>query len=317
MDAASANRTTIVIAHRLSTIRNADLIVVMQQGDLIEQGTHNELLALGGVYADLVKKQEIATKQVGATEEYDVDEEELLKQEIAAVAQEQQKLAEAAEPAAATKDTTSDHLVRMSTISSIDAFELKLRKEKEARKDRMKQKAPIGDILRQMRSEWPLLGTGIVGAAIAGAIFPCFALIFARVMTLMVNPADIAPGPMQGANLYAFCFVMFGVASLIGFGMQIISFEVAGERYTERLRGFIFDAYMRQEIGYFDEEDHSMGALTSKLAIDSKNVNELVTKVWGDITQVTASGITGKSARKKKNESSHFTSHFTNYNGMI
>lgn len=291
MDAAAANRTTVVIAHRLSTIRNADLIVVMQHGDLVEQGTHNELLALGGVYADLVKKQEIATKQTGAAEDDDVDEEELLKQEQAAVAQEQQKLAEAEN---AIKDTTSDHLVRMSTVSSIDAFELKLRKEKEARKDRMKQKAPIRDILRQMRSEWPLLGSGIVGAIIAGAIFPCFALIFGRVMTLMVNPKDVAPGPMQGANLYAFCFVMFGVASLIGFGLQIISFEVAGERYTERLRGYIFDAYMRQEIGYFDEDDHSMGALTSKLAIDSKNVNELVTKVWGDITQVTASGITGK-----------------------
>ncbi|CEJ01545.1 Putative ABC multidrug transporter mdr1 [Rhizopus microsporus] len=77
LDAASADRTTIVIAHRLSTIRNADLIVVMQQGDLIEQGTHNELLALDGVYADLVRKQEIATKQVGADVE-EPDAEELL-----------------------------------------------------------------------------------------------------------------------------------------------------------------------------------------------------------------------------------------------
>lgn len=72
---------------------------------------------------------------------------------------------------------------------------------------------------------------------------------------------------------------MFGLASILGFSTQIASFEVAGERYTERLRAAIFRAYCKQEIGFFDDEDNSMGALTSKLAIDSKNVNEMVTKV--------------------------------------
>lgn len=51
------NRTSIVIAHRLSTIQNADLIVVMQKGEIVEQGTHNELLALKGSYHKLVAMQ--------------------------------------------------------------------------------------------------------------------------------------------------------------------------------------------------------------------------------------------------------------------
>ena len=50
-------RTSFVIAHRLSTIRDADLILVLRDGDIIEQGRHSELLAKGGFYADLYNSQ--------------------------------------------------------------------------------------------------------------------------------------------------------------------------------------------------------------------------------------------------------------------
>ena len=57
MDRLMEGRTSFVIAHRLSTIRNADLILVVQQGNIVEQGTHAELLAKDGAYADLYNSQ--------------------------------------------------------------------------------------------------------------------------------------------------------------------------------------------------------------------------------------------------------------------
>jgi ATP-binding cassette subfamily B multidrug efflux pump len=57
MDALMKGRTSFIIAHRLSTIRNADLILVIREGDIVEQGSHEELMARNGFYADMYNSQ--------------------------------------------------------------------------------------------------------------------------------------------------------------------------------------------------------------------------------------------------------------------
>ena len=57
MDRLTRGRTSFVIAHRLSTIRDADLILVMDKGDIVESGTHEQLLEKGGLYKELYTSQ--------------------------------------------------------------------------------------------------------------------------------------------------------------------------------------------------------------------------------------------------------------------
>lgn len=64
LENASKNRTTIVIAHKLATIRNADSIVVISKGKLIEQGRHEDLVSRNGIYATLVKAQDLAPANI-------------------------------------------------------------------------------------------------------------------------------------------------------------------------------------------------------------------------------------------------------------
>jgi ATP-binding cassette subfamily B protein len=74
LDNALAGRTALVIAHRLSTVRAADLIVVLEGGRVVEQGRHGELLARGGLYADLYTTQFAAESTEASTDEPAQDE---------------------------------------------------------------------------------------------------------------------------------------------------------------------------------------------------------------------------------------------------
>jgi len=80
LDALMEGRTTFVIAHRLSTVRRADMILVMDKGRIAERGTHEELLARGGLYKEIHDLQLIG--HAGFTEEAEVASDELFTKQV-------------------------------------------------------------------------------------------------------------------------------------------------------------------------------------------------------------------------------------------
>ncbi|KAH8552424.1 P-loop containing nucleoside triphosphate hydrolase protein [Umbelopsis sp. PMI_123] len=296
LDVAAADRTTVVIAHRLSTIKNADLIVVMKDGKIIEMGKHNELLEMDGVYKQLVLKQKIKLQEdaqsKGVTDLSEIDpfdddsmDDDQLEKAL------QQETVELATNVADAERAAKERV--RADAGDLDAYQLKLQKEKELKKAALNQKAPMKRVLMMMKPEWGLLLLGIFGGMLSGIVFPAYALVFSRVVIMLQENNLVWEPPFQGPNLYAFVFVVIGIGAFFGTTMRVVCFEIAGEKYTERLRAIAFDAMLKQEIGYYDDDLHSLGAMTSRLAVDAANVNFLITRAWNDISLLVCCTITG------------------------
>ncbi|KAI8620681.1 putative ABC transporter protein, partial [Chytriomyces sp. MP71] len=289
LDAAAKDRTTIVIAHRLSTIKTADKIVVLAKGEIIEAGTHNELLALNGVYYQLVEKQKIR-QQVESTLQSPVQDDADVPAKLGMPLP--GSVTSLKDPVTGVVTETALQMEDRAAIANAAGNKAKEKKEREKAMLR-KQKAPIGRVLMLMKNEWWLLIFGVIGAGGAGIIFPVFGLVFSTITVVLLDPSQADPGPFQGANLYAFAFVIMGLGAFVVYIVQFYGFEMAGAALTRRLRVLTFQALLRQEVGYFDDESHSLGALTSRLAVDAAKVGDLVTKVWADATQLVVTGVTG------------------------
>lgn len=179
LEVAAAGRTTITIAHRLSTIRDAHNIVVMTEGSIVEQGTHDELLEKRGAYYKLVSAQNIA-----AVDELTAAEQEALDagdDEI--VRQASHNKAEAGyieDP----DDNIRAKLNRTNTQGSASSKALQSRKAEE------EQKYGLWTLIKLIaafnKSEWKLMLWGLGWSIICGGGNPTGALFFAKQIMVCV-----------------------------------------------------------------------------------------------------------------------------------
>ena len=259
LDKARLGRTTIVVAHRLSTIQTADLIVVIDSGKIVEQGTHDELLKKEGVYFKLVEAQQGK----------DNDDIEL---EFATAKERREALANKGRTR--TMSTTKDpEAGRKSEFQpNGETNILNAAEKKKMEEELVKQHFSAKRIWAMATDELPLIILGSVAALVCGGVWPAFSIIFSQMMD-----AFTACDPQERYEkglMYSLIFLAIGGATFIGFTVMMSCFAMAGERLVAKIRKLAFQAMLRQEIAWFDDDDNSTGALTSRLATKCGQVRD-------------------------------------------
>ncbi|KAH9480411.1 ABC multidrug transporter atrD [Psilocybe cubensis] len=276
LDKASAGRTTITIAHRLSTIKDADVIYVMGDGLLLEQGTHDELLKADGAYARLVQAQKLREGKEhtpGKDAESDSESEDMEK--------------------AAREEIP---LGRKNTGTSL-ASEILEQKRKAAEvagggKEGdynlfylFKRMAPI------VRDQRQAYFYGSICACLSGMVYPAFGVVYAKGIEGF-SARDPAQRRFEGDRNALWMFII-AILSTLAIGVQNYLFAASAATLTARLRTLSFKAMLRQDIEFFDKDENSTGSLVSQLSDNPQKVNGLAGITLGAIVQSIATLIAG------------------------
>ncbi|RDD35897.1 Multidrug resistance protein 1, partial [Trichoplax sp. H2] len=264
LDKAREGRTTIVIAHRLSTVRNANVLAALQDGAVAELGTHDELMDVKGIYYELV------TNQTFGKSDDNEDEEEIAQiDEIA-------DLKNASFRAGSPKVLDNSKRGRQSSVSkqlsrqfSSKSASSDVQKEEEEEKEDL---PPVSflKIMRLNKDELGYIFIGTLGAIGQGSVMPVFAILFSEIIAVF---AECDPVKRESdATFWSLMFLVLGSVSGISVFLQTLMYGISGEYMTKRLRSQTFRAILKQEIGWFDEQSHTTGALCNRLATDASEV---------------------------------------------
>ncbi|KAK7469298.1 hypothetical protein VKT23_003782 [Stygiomarasmius scandens] len=272
LDKAAAGRTTITIAHRLSTIKDADIIFVMGDGLVLEQGTHDELLRNeNGPYAKLVQSQKLREAEQTEAEAESSDEKDMEKQ--------------AAEEIPLGRKNTSH------SLASEILEQRQKEKEDMERKDDYNLAYLFYRIGKMNREGWRKYAIGSVFAIITGLVYPAYGIVFSKGIQ---GFSDRDLRQMRHDNdRVALWFFLIAIISMFAIGLQNFHFSSAAATVTARLRRLSFKAILRQDIEFFDKDENSTGALTSELSDNPQKVNGLAGVTLGAIVQAASTLIAG------------------------
>jgi ATP-binding cassette subfamily B (MDR/TAP) protein 1 len=283
LEVASAGRTTITIAHRLSTIRDADNIVVMTEGRIVEQGNHDQLLEAKGAYYRLVEAQKIAQlKELTPQEQAEIDEkdEELARQVSQKEQQGQQYVADPDDK------NIANQLNRTQSEKSMSSLALQKRTTTSSEKQ-----YSLWTLIKLVSAfnvkEWHYMVLGLIFSIICGAGNPTQAVFFAKELMVLATastvPADIV---LHDSDFWCQMYLMLAFVQFIAFVVQGTAFAFCSERLVHRVRDSAFRTMLRQDIAFFDKEENTAGALTSFLSTETTHVAGLSGTTLGTILTV-------------------------------
>ncbi|PWN22410.1 putative Leptomycin B resistance protein pmd1 [Microstroma glucosiphilum] len=289
---AAQGRTTITIAHRLSTIRDAENIVVMGKGEILEQGTHNGLVAKNGAYASLVSAQKIEGIRADG-------------EPVEAIAETEQAQMEETLAAAKSRPEMPAGLDRTTSKKSIASLVLGRRADEEAgRKEH--QMGTLKCLWRLMvinrEYAFTLYLPSLICSIASGAVYPAFAIVMGKALGDFALCADASGGScaepgrseMRTASdhnaLYMFIIALLASIAIV---IQTTFMMYAASVLLERLRRKVLRAFLRADCAFFDQDDVSSGSLTNSLADNAQKINGLVGVTLGTIVQSLATLVVG------------------------
>ncbi|KAL8694085.1 MAG: hypothetical protein Q9218_001200 [Villophora microphyllina] len=283
LDVAAMGRTTIVIAHRLSTIKTADNIVVMTQGRIVEQGTHDELLERKAAYYNLVEAQRLSAEKAAEEEKVeDVTVEEELKEEalqIEKVASYESKTGVKLSRTTTEKSTgdnaTTERSLRARLTRTITGKSISERVLEGRGSDR-KADYSLWTLIKVVGSfnkkELHLMMFGLFWSIIAGGGNPTQAVFFAKSIVALSVPPSMYKQLRHDVDFWSLMYLMLAIVQFIAFCGQGVAFAYCSERLVHRARDQAFRAMLRQDIEFFDQEANSAGALTSFLSTETTHL---------------------------------------------
>ncbi|VAH62844.1 unnamed protein product [Triticum turgidum subsp. durum] len=277
------DRTTLVVAHRLTTVRNADCISVVQQGKIVEQGPHDELVVNpDGAYSQLIRLQE------NNEEEQKVDHRRL-------------------DPRSKSTSLSLKRSISRGSAgnSSRNSFNLSFglpgavelpegndtHGENHTEQDgEVPKKAPMGRLALLNKPEVLIILLGSLAAAVHGVLFPMFGVMISSAIKTFYEPPDKL---RKDSSFWGLMCVVLGIISIISIPAELFLFGIAGGKLIERIRAMSFRSIVHQEVAWFDDPKNSSGALGARLSVDALNVRRLVGDNLALTVQIISTLITG------------------------
>ncbi|KAJ5999440.1 hypothetical protein N7451_007250 [Penicillium sp. IBT 35674x] len=238
LQSAALGRTTLIIAHRLSTIRNADTIIVMKDGQILEQGSHTELMKSSILYQGLVRQQALRPSDPST---YSL-------------------LHELPSAAKVATEGISEPFVDITAIKTSD--------------DESDSESPgrssIRNIWRLNKQELPYTIAGLCLSILAGISYPIHAIFFGNGIMSIISP-ELSTGG-RSVQFWARMYLIYGIIVFCIYCARGYCFAISASQLNLRVRSNLFRALLCKDISFFGEPGHSVGDLVSFLSWGTRKV---------------------------------------------